>query len=340
MGSLAAEAQSHGAHVIHCPFGPAHIGFYRQLSRILIEGNYDLLHSHAGVYSGYAAWIAAQCDIPVISSFHNTTFAPQTRLTQRHFVRKLRSLYAKISIQYALQHSLLTTGCSKDVLSALEAFESQSHGRRTLLHYGVNIPEPGTPQQRKLFRESFGWNNNTLILTHVGRFFEQKNHIGLISIFEIVQRNIPDARLLLVGDGPLRPTIEQRVRELNLTENVLFLGLRDDVAQIMSNSDLFLMPSLFEGLPVASLEAQAAGLPIIGTRVRGLVDAVVDGETAILHDLGNYEDMACDVIRLSRSPEEARRMGAAGRERVQQYFSTHASATRLMELYNESGGVA
>jgi len=340
IGSLAGEARQHGARVIHCPLGPAHVGFYRQLKSVLRSGNYDLLHNHAGVYSGIAVWIAGQCGIPVITSFHNTRFAPQTRLTQRRFVRELRLLYSKVSIRYALRHSATVTGCSQDVLEALNDFDTQSKERRVLLYYGVDIPEPSTPEQRSRFRASFGWLEHTPVLIHVGRFFEQKNHVGLITIFDKVYQHIPDTKLLLVGDGPLRSSIEQRVHQLGLANNVRFLGLRDDVADLLRNSDLFLMPSLFEGLPVAALEAQAAGLPIVGTRTAGLSEAVVNGETALLCDLNNHDDIAAAIIRLIRAPNEARQIGASGRKHVREMFSINASANRLMALYNECHSLA
>lgn len=339
-GSLTGEAQSYGAQVIHCRLGPAHIGFYRQLKNILLSGNYDLLHNHAGVYSGFVVWIANQCGVPAVTSFHNTRFAPQTQLTQRPIVRHLRLLYSQFSIRYALRHSAIVTGCSQDVLNVLDDFDTQSRNRRKLLYYGVDFPEPATSQQRSRFRESFGWQENTPILIHVGRFFEQKNHVGLITIFKEVCRQIPDARLLLVGDGPLRSDIEQLVRQQDLSDNVRFLGLRDDVSTLLTSSDLFMMPSLFEGLPVAALEAQAAGLPIVGTRTVGLAEAVIDGETALLYDLNEHENMARTVVDLIQQPEKARQIGAAGRNHVHEHFSTHASANHLMAIYDECHSLA
>jgi len=103
----------------------------------------------------------------------------------------------------------------------------------------------------------------SFVLGHVGRFNEQKNHKYLIKIFALYSQIIPDAKLLLVGEGPLKDSIKELVAELKLTDKVIFLGQRDDVNNILMAMDVFLLPSLYEGLPVVGIEAQASGLPCI-----------------------------------------------------------------------------
>jgi glycosyltransferase involved in cell wall biosynthesis len=100
---------------------------------------------------------------------------------------------------------------------------------------------------------------------------ELKNHRGVIEIFQQVVDKIPRSRLLLVGEGILRGQIEKLTRERGLSEVVRFLGARDDVASLMSVSDLLLLPSLFEGLPIVALEANASGIPVVGSLVPGLI---------------------------------------------------------------------
>jgi len=104
---------------------------------------------------------------------------------------------------------------------------------------------------------------DALVLAHVGRFDGQKNHAGLVDAFVELLRIRPDARLLLIGDGPCRAGIEERCRAHGLENAVTFLGLRNDVPRLLSASDVFVFPSLYEGLPVAVVEAQMAGLPCV-----------------------------------------------------------------------------
>lgn len=101
------------------------------------------------------------------------------------------------------------------------------------------------------------------IIFHIGRFAPQKNHLFLLEIFYDIALSIPEARLLLAGDGPLKEGIEKKACELGIFDKVLFLGQRDDIPELLQAADLFVLPSLYEGLPVSCLEAQAAGLPCL-----------------------------------------------------------------------------
>ena len=334
VGPLAGVAEDAGARVFSCPLRPAHVSFIRGLQRILREGHYDVLHCHLELYSGVAVWAARSLGIPVIASFHNTHFEPQTPLTRLPVIRQLRWAYGLLSIPYALRRADLVTGCSEGVLQSLDPRGTViPPGRSRVLSYGVELPEPRTAQERADFRRSFGWPQDTPVILHVGRFLEQKNHLGMIAIFQRVLERVPTARLLLVGEGMLRPAVEQKIAEAGLADRVLLLGLRDDVPALMGLADVFLFPSLFEGLPLVAIEANAARLPVVGSRIAGLTEAVCDGETALLHDVGDLEGMANSVGKIVTDKEYSQRLGQAGHARVQQNFSTQASTRRLLEIY-------
>lgn len=104
---------------------------------------------------------------------------------------------------------------------------------------------------------------NSFVIGHVGRFDEQKNHRFILDVFSATHRELPNSKLLLVGDGPLKKEIEEKVRKLNLEDAVLFLGRRNDTEKLYQAMDCFILPSLYEGLPMVGVEAQAAGLPCI-----------------------------------------------------------------------------
>lgn len=113
---------------------------------------------------------------------------------------------------------------------------------------------------RKQVRETLSL-NNAFVIGHIGRFVPQKNHRFLIQFFHKVAADIPTARLLLIGDGPLRNEIQDMVHSLGLEQHVIFLGQRNDIPELLQAMDLFVLPSIYEGLPVSCLEAQASGLP-------------------------------------------------------------------------------
>jgi len=238
-------------------------------------------------------------------------------------------------VKYALQHSNIITGCSQSVLDSLSGYEMADKSRFRLLYYGTDVPELPDTAAREAFRASFGWEPDTHLLVHVGRFFEQKNHRGLIKIFRDVQRVLPQARLLLVGDGALRKEIEHLVISKNMSPYVRFLGARDDVPDLLRHCDIFVMPSRFEGFGLAALEASAAGLPVVGSLTSGLIEAVDNGQTGLLFPPDKLDDMANGIIKLLQTPDLARRLGMQGRQRVQERFSIEVSASQLTSLYDE-----
>jgi glycosyltransferase EpsF len=333
-GQLAIIAEQLGAKVFHCPLDFGHIAFARRLKRILVEGKYHILHNHLGIYSGFPLWVARKLGISVITSFHNTRFAPQTQWTRLPILRQLRSAYGIVSINYALRYSDLVTGCSQAVIESLDPNGTKIRGDSRVLYYGVKIPEPPPPEQCAAFRESLGWSAKTPLVLHVGRFIEQKNHLGLLSIFQAVLKNVPAVRMLLVGEGPLRPSIENIIAKRGLSNSIRLLGLRDDVPTLMSKCDVFLFPSLHEGLGLVAIEANAAGLPVVGSKTSGLLEAVRDGRTAILHNVEDIEGMARSIARIITDQQFSQRLASAGRKWVRENFSIETSARRLLEIYD------
>ncbi|AFY30778.1 glycosyltransferase family 4 protein [Calothrix sp. PCC 7507] len=334
LGVLAQVAQHLNAKVICCPLGINQAIFAQQLRQILQEGGYDILHNHLQIYSGLPVWVANQLGIPAITSFHKNNIGMQKPLNRLTIIRQMRSVYAEISVRYAVRHSHLITGCSQGVINSLDSQITKLPKRPCVLNYGIAIPDLSTPEERHAFRKSFGWLDNVPIILHVGRFIEQKNHLGLLSIFKLVLKHIPTAKLLLVGEGPLHTVIERSITQRQLDHAVYLLGAREDLPLLMSKCDIFLLPSLHEDLPVVALEANAAGLPVIGSKIPAMIEAVVDGKTAILHDVADIEGMAKSAIALLHNRQYCQQLGNAGRKWVTDNYSTSASAKQLMSIYD------
>src|SRR5205085_4555838 len=132
---------------------------------------------------------------------------------------------------------------------------------------------------------------------------------------------VPGARLVLVGEGPEEPGIRALVGQLGLGEQVLFLGLRHDVARLLRAADLFLLTSISEGIPLTLIEAMAAGLPVVSTRVGGVGEVVEDGLTGLLAPSGDDGELADHLLRLAVAPAVGRRMGQHGRARARALFA-------------------
>lgn len=165
----------------------------------------------------------------------------------------------------------------------------------------------------------------------VARLDPQKGLHDLVAAAALV----PEARVMVVGEGPERPALETEIARLGLGDRVHLLGFRSDVPDLLAASDLFVLPSLFEGLPLSILEAMAAGKPVVATAIGGNDEAVVDGATGLLVPPGDPQALADAIRALLRDPERRRRLGEAGRRRAEAEFSATAMVRRIAAIYDE-----
>jgi glycosyltransferase involved in cell wall biosynthesis len=217
--------------------------------------------------------------------------------------------------------------------------------RQTRIYYGLD-PRPFDDARRErerwraeLLRE-FGFAADDFVFVCVARFAKQKAHDVLLRGFAAARREQGGARLklLLVGDDPFgdgRTRAEALARELELGTAVHFAGIRRDVPRIYAASDAFVMTSLWEGLGLVFLEAMAAELPVLATRVSAVPEVVIDRETGILVEVGRPEPVAKAMTELSVSPELASRLGRAGRERVLARFGLDRMVDETLAVYRE-----
>lgn len=167
-----------------------------------------------------------------------------------------------------------------------------------------------------------------LVLTPA-RLHPQKGHADLLRAAALV----PNAHFVLAGDGPERGALEDLVRHLGIESRVLFLGERDDVPQLLARSAAFVLPSLYEGLPVSVLEAMAVGTPVIATAVGGTDEVVEDGVTGVLVPPGNPARLAAEISRLIASQPLADQMSEEAKRRVQQSFSSDSMIRGVLDVY-------
>lgn len=151
-------------------------------------------------------------------------------------------------------------------LAAKYTFEKKAfeQGQVTILHNAVDINKYAyNPDERLRVRNELGIYEKTMLVGHVGRFSQQKNHCFLIDIYEKILQKVPDSRLVLVGTGELQEEIKEKAKRLNILDKVIFTGVRKDVPSILSGVDVFVFPSFYEGMPNTVIEAQATGLPCV-----------------------------------------------------------------------------
>jgi glycosyltransferase involved in cell wall biosynthesis len=167
----------------------------------------------------------------------------------------------------------------------------------------------------------------------IANFGNEKGHNFLIEAMALVAEQVPDLKMLLVGDGPLRPQIEAEIADQGLWDRIVLLGRRDDVPRLLTELDFTVLPSLLEGMPVSIIEAMAAGLPVVASNVGGIPEVVVDGETGLLVEPGQPELLAAAIVRLANDAELRAEMGAKAYRRVEQVFGIDQSVKAYERLY-------
>jgi glycosyltransferase involved in cell wall biosynthesis len=254
------EIRALGAKVIPCLHPSRPLTFARNFTRALYEyGPYDVVHSHVHHYSGYVLRLARRAGIPIrIAHSHNNTSSLPVR------AKFFRRGYLALTKRWISRHATDGLACSQLAATDLFGPRWKIDARWQILYYGIDLTPFRIGSDSAVVRAELGIPLDAFVVGHVGRFVEQKNHTFLMDIAAEIAKREPKVCFLLVGDGPLRGEMEAKAHSLGIDRNITFVGVRADVPRLMLGAmDVFLFPSLFEGLPLVLLEAQAAGLPCV-----------------------------------------------------------------------------
>lgn len=213
-----------------------------------------------------------------------------------------------------------------------------------VVHDGVP-PLPPPAVSREAFRRELGIAESQRMLLTVAALTAEKGHAVLIEALADVVAGDGRVRWVCAGDGPLRPALEQQAARLGLAQHVRFLGQRSDVAELMQAADLFVLPSLCEGLCNAAIEAQYAGVPLVTTGIGGLADVVgsgasagPSGPTAWVVPAGDAPALAAAIGRAIAEPAESRRLAELGRERAGRMFTVERMIAETLGVFRELAG--
>ncbi len=239
-------------------------GFAASIRKAIVEnGPYDIVHSHIDYLSGIAMRIAKRCNIKIrLAHSHNTSASTYRGALPSPLLFVVRRLITKNATQ--------TLACSFEAAEYM--FGRKCAAKTYVINNAIDLNRFSERGQYGETLSSLRGSGKKIIL-HVGRFVDTKNHRALIRIFYEYHKKHGDAMLLLVGDGELKDEIARLVHEYQIQDSVLFLGLRSDIPELLSASDVFVLPSKFEGLPVTLIEAQAMNVPcVVSDNVKPAVD--------------------------------------------------------------------
>jgi glycosyltransferase involved in cell wall biosynthesis len=303
---------------VHClGNGP---GWVRRLRRLVGGRPFDLVHAHSP-YPAVGARTVLRRPVRIVYTEHNVwpSYHPVTRMANMLTFGRNDHVF---TVSRQVQASIRVPGPFR----RLPPMET--------LYYGLD------PEALKRWRPSagalreLGIPEGTPTVCTVGNFRADKGHRYLLEAAILTRRAIPDVRFVLVGLGPLEGEVREQTRRLGLDGTVLFAGFREDAPRVAGACDLFVLPSLREGLPVALLEAMAQGRPSVATRVGGIPEVLEDGRHGVLVPPADAPALAESLVALLRDPDRQERMGAAARDRAAD-FDIRRSVRRMEEVYGE-----
>lgn len=289
------------------------IGIFFKLYNHFKKQKPDIVHTHlfgADLWAGFAAYFAG---VPVIvKTEHNVNL-------QEGFVKKFTKRLTKFVFKKLV-------AVSPSVAEYMVMTEKMPKDKIRVIYNGIDL-QRFNPKEGRAF-------SSPPVLINISRFEEQKGHKYLVEALKKIEQ-LPWI-LWLVGEGSLRSDIEKRVADLGLAKRVKFLGQREDIPNLLSQSDIFVFPSLWEGLGIAALEAGAVGLPIVATNVTGIRDIFEDNKNAKLVDAKDARGFAEAVGWCLEHPSEALFLGAEARELVCKEFSIQAMVQKYEIMYKNA----
>lgn len=296
------------------------VGWISRCCAVVRQRRVSLIHAHEFRANVFGALVAKLCGIPLVGTVHGKNYYPD------HAKRR-------VAYRWVSRVTRMVT-VSHDLQRFLEEQIGIPHHRIAVIHNGVDMVPRRPSEQIRKTRSEFGIDEGAFVLGIVGSLYQVKGHAYLFRALGPILAHYPETRLLVIGQGELEQTLKQQVADLGIEKAVLFLGLRNDVPRLLPALDLFVLPSLSEGLSVALLEAMSAGVPVLASNVGGNPEIVIDGETGYLVSPGRSDQLASRIIKIMSNHEAIRLVGERGREWVAKEFTTARMLERYQDLYD------
>jgi glycosyltransferase involved in cell wall biosynthesis len=284
-----------------------------RLRRLVKNENYDIVHLHTKRAHALSLWLP------------RSGKRPRWVVTRRMDYPEPKSWYTSYLYNQRVDGVIAISRIIRDLLVSAGV----EPGKIRLIHSGID------PQRYQRQPDEFSAGDTSTVIGCLARLEERKGHRFLLQAAAFLKARGLKLKYRIAGKGPLRDELEQLTDRLGLRNEVCFLGFVADTAEFLSTIDLLVMPSLFEGLGVAALEAMAAGKPVIATSTGGLVESVLDGVTGLLVPARDPAALTDAIAKLVRTPSLAGEMGRQGRQRVMQHFTLAQMAQGNESFYYE-----
>lgn len=297
-------------------------GIIRDLKRIMVREKVSIVHTH--LYDGgkYGRLAARLAKVPVvIHTIHNVYVK---RRSKHHLINW--------SLSFFTDRIIAVSGAVKENVVRYDHIRPE---KIQVLYNGIDLSQCDLALDRDGARSSLGIKPPEVVIGVIARLEEQKGHQVLLEALSLMPDLPANLKVLIVGDGKLRLSLEEETKKRGLSSRVVFLGTRKPIFPILKALDLFLLPSLWEGFSVALLEAMAMGVPVIATKVGGAEEVITSGQQGLLIPPGKAHSLAEAIGEAWLHRDRFLRMAVMGKEKVRQNFSKERHLTLLQDLYLE-----
>jgi len=295
-----------------------------ELAHIIKQHKIKIIHTHLHGSSEILGFISGKLvGVPVIVT---TCHGLNGWFKKYRYLKKL--LYS-----FIVNHSQKLISVSSQVQNSITQYVKLNPRKLIVIKSGIDISESNLHGDPVSMRSSLGLSNSVKVVTTVGNLRIEKGHYYLIRSIPTIIAKYPEAKFLFVGDGVLRNYLENEVVELALVNYVVFLGHRNDISNILSISNLFVLPSLAEGLPLALLEAMAMGVPVIATDLPIMREIIVNNKTGVLVPIKNSFSIAKAILELLTDLPRAAEIGIAGKYIVARQYNAKHMVKQIEDLY-------
>ena len=322
-GWLQTECEARGVKTFVMPLaGPLNLQWFRTCLRLLRKEQVALIHAHefSAILCGWI--VATLAGVPFVATVHG----------KNYFWEKLR----RRVVYRVVSRNGTMVAVSQDLNRFICEKVGISENRVEVIYNGVAPAETIPSEETQRCKTELGISGCYPVLGVVGSLYPVKGHKFLLEAMPEIIRRWPKAQLLVIGRGELEVALKEQVKQLAIGANIHFLGMRQDVPGLLSLLDVFVLPSLSEGLSLALLEAMASGKPVVATRVGGNPELIDHGKTGFLVQPEDARALAANLLKLVGDPEMMQQFGRRAAERVQQHFSMKQMADRYSDLYVRS----
>jgi glycosyltransferase involved in cell wall biosynthesis len=300
---------------------PFNIFIWKKVKKLIKENEIDIIHAHGTRANSNVFWAAKSLNIPLIYTIHGWSFHDD----QKPLVKKFRILSEKFLTSRANLNISVSESNKQSGQKYIRSFSS------TVVNNGIDQEKFNPTKSFTSIRQELGIDKDTTLLLFIARFTAHKQPLTLIRAFADVVKKLPALKLLMVGDGDEKSAALVLAKELSIEKNIIFLPFRQDVPAILNAADIFILPSLWEGLPIGLLEAMSMGKAVIATKVDGTSEIVKHQDNGFLIDVNNLQHNLAEAIILLASDSQLRqKFGANAIETVKHHFNA-ASMTRQIE---------